>query len=370
MCLDPLIQSDKQFPENLALIEDDHHGACCWSEIKKEYLPPAAVLLTQKTLFTACELGVFDVLSQSEDPLSAATLAERLGTSPTGMERLLNACVGLKLLERNMLNGEAVYKSPELSNLYLAKTSPKSINMTLQFLSKEVYAVANYFDDAVREGTWQQGKTFGIPSGESFNVLYRSEEKMSTFMGHMDGFWNLRGKEEFISKFDLSSFHTICDLGGCSGTLAKVCAAKYPESSVIVYDLPDVVNAANKYKAAEEHQITFQQGDFFKDPIPEADLFILGYIIHDWAEDKCLHLLRKIYNICKPGGGILMAEAIINEDRSGPVHAQMLDLLMLILTEGRERTAKEYAQLLNAVGFKDIRFRSNGNLSEAILAIK
>ncbi|XP_053562408.1 acetylserotonin O-methyltransferase-like [Bombina bombina] len=326
--------------------------------------------LVSKTLFTASELGVFDVLSQSEDPLSAATLAERLGTSPTGTERLLNACVGLKLLERNMLNGEVVYKSTEPSNVYLAKNSPKSIYMSLRYFSKEVYNMSNYLEDAVREGTWQKEKVFGMSSTEMYDILYRSEEQLLAFMGHMDGLSILRGKEELISAFDLSSFHTICDLGGCSGTIAKVCAAKYPESSVFVYDLPKVVNVAKKYNAAEEHQITFQEGNFFQDPLPEADLYILSLITHCWAEDKCLHLLRKIYNACKPGGGILMAEAIINEDMSGPVTSQMLDLIMMMFGDGRERTAKEYKKLLIAAGFKDIRFSINGKLSETILAIK
>ncbi|KAM4702421.1 acetylserotonin O-methyltransferase-like [Discoglossus pictus] len=302
--------------------------------------------LTSKTVFTACEMGLFDLLSQSE--MSTAAIVEHMGSSTSGMEALLNACVGLKLLEVNRQNGEDFYKSTDLSRGYLTKNSPDSLHCSMLQLSTEVYPVANYLENAVR-----------------------SEEKMLSFMHFINSYWNFSDLEKVIAAFDLSSFHTICDLGGCAGALAKWLLSKYPESSIIIYDLPEVVKAAQKYFISpEEQRISFKGGDFFKDPIPDADLYILARILHDWSDDKCSQLLERVYKACKPGGALLIIDAVINEDRSGPVLSQMQDLVMLLYTEGKERTAAEFEKLLKEAGFQDITFSINGSLSEVILAKK
>ncbi|KAM4702420.1 acetylserotonin O-methyltransferase-like isoform 2-T3 [Discoglossus pictus] len=302
--------------------------------------------LTSKTVFTACEMGLFDLLSQSE--MSTAAIVEHMGSSTSGMEALLNACVGLKLLEVNRQNGEGFYKNTELSRGYLTKTSPDSLHSAMVQISTQMYPVANYLENAVR-----------------------SEERMLSFMYFIDSHWNFSCMQRVVSTFDLSSFHTVCDLGGCAGALAKRFISYYPESSIIIYDLPEVVKAAQKYFISpEEHRISFQEGDFFKDPIPDADLYILARILHDWSDDKCSQLLERVYNACKPGGGLLICDAVINEDRSGPVLSQMQDLLMLLCTEGKERTAAEFEKLLKEAGFQDIKFNVKGSLTEVILAIK
>ncbi|KAM4702418.1 acetylserotonin O-methyltransferase-like isoform 1-T2 [Discoglossus pictus] len=325
--------------------------------------------LTSKTVFTACEMGLFDLLSQSE--MSTAAIVEHMGSSTSGMEALLNACVGLKLLEVNRQNGEGFYKNTELSRGYLTKTSPDSLHSAMVQISTQMYPVANYLENAVREGKCQLQRAFGIAPDELFKMTYRSEERMLSFMYFIDSHWNFSCMQRVVSTFDLSSFHTVCDLGGCAGALAKRFISYYPESSIIIYDLPEVVKAAQKYFISpEEHRISFQEGDFFKDPIPDADLYILARILHDWSDDKCSQLLERVYNACKPGGGLLICDAVINEDRSGPVLSQMQDLLMLLCTEGKERTAAEFEKLLKEAGFQDIKFNVKGSLTEVILAIK
>ncbi|KAG8450573.1 hypothetical protein GDO86_003009 [Hymenochirus boettgeri] len=324
-----------------------------------------------RTLFTACELGIFDALSQCEVPMSAAAVAERLGTNAEGTERLMSACVGMKLLEMEIQNEEVVYKNTELSQLYLTKGSPKSVLHALAFCSNYTYRIANNLAEAVREGKSQNEKAFGVSSENLYDCVYRSEEKTLGFIRFIDSLEFLCRKEDVVSTFDLTPFHTICDLGGCSGTLAKVFATKYPESHIIVYDLPAVVQVVEKtFSSADNRHIHFQQGDFFEDPIPDADLYVLAHVIHNWPEDKCLQQLRKIFKSCKPGGGVLIAEAVLKEDRSGPLGAHMQDIVMMLFTNGKERTFSEYKDLLKAAGFENIKFTIKGNLCEAILALK
>uniref|UniRef100_A0A8D0H0S0 Acetylserotonin O-methyltransferase n=1 Tax=Sphenodon punctatus TaxID=8508 RepID=A0A8D0H0S0_SPHPU len=326
--------------------------------------------LISKILFTACELGVFDLLMESEGLLSSDTIAARLGTSVSGMERLLDACVGLKLLRVEMKNKEAFYSNAEISKLYLKKSSPKSQHHNLMYYSKTIYLCWHYLADAVREGKNQYEKAFGISSKDLFEALYRSEEEMLKFMSGLNSIWSICGRD-VIAAFDLSPFHLIYDLGGCAGALAQECISLYPNSSVTIYDLPKVVQMAKKhFVSPEERRITFHEGDFFKDPIPQADLYILARILHDWGDEKCVQLLTKVQKACKPGGGVLLVETLLNEDKSGPLETQLYSMNMLVQTEGKERTPAEYSKLLEAAGFKETQFKKTGKLYDAILGRK
>ncbi|XP_006638080.1 acetylserotonin O-methyltransferase isoform X1 [Lepisosteus oculatus] len=325
--------------------------------------------LVSKTLFAACELGVFDFL-QAGPPRSAAEVAGGLKTSVDGMERLLAACVGLQLLHAHTQNGEALYSNTELSNIYLTRTSPKSLYHSIQYNSQTIYLCWHYLTDAVREGRNQNEKAFGVSSCDLFDALYRSDEEMRKFMQLMNSVWNICGRD-VVTAFDLSPFKTIYDLGGCSGALAKLCVREYPESMVTIFDLPKVVHTAREhFVSSEERRISFHEGDFFKDPLPEADLYILARILHDWTNTRSLELLTKVYRACKPGGGVLLIEALLNEDRSGPLTTQLYSLNMLVQTEGRERTPSEYIGLMATAGFTDIRVQRTGKIYDAILGRK
>ncbi|XP_069615850.1 acetylserotonin O-methyltransferase-like [Ranitomeya imitator] len=214
-------------------------------EYPQKLIDYAYGFLVSKTVFTACELGVFDCLHEAQEPVSAGTIASRLSTTVDGMERLLDACVGLKLL--------------------------------------------------------------GC---------------VSTF--------RMAGEKQFLAILCLYCLNFLC----------------------------------------LQCLFLFIIGDFFNDPIPEADLFIMARIINDWTEEKCLALLRKMYQSCRPGGGVLLVEVLLNEDKSGPVSSQLFSLNMLVQTEGRERTPSEYTKLLTDSGFRDIKVKATGKLYDAILGRK
>nr|XP_020642640.1 acetylserotonin O-methyltransferase-like [Pogona vitticeps] len=279
--------------------------------------------LISKVMFAACELGIFDLLRESGESLSSKVIAERLGSSLHGMERLLDACVGLKLLSIEVKQEGAFYRNTDISNLYLTKSGPKSQYYNLMYYSKTIYLCWHYLADAVREGKNQYERAFGISPKDVFDALYRSEEEMTMFMHGLNAVWSICGRD-VVTAFDLSPFMVIYDLGG----------------------------------------------DFFKDPIPEADLYILARILHDWTDEKCVHLLTKVQNVCKPGGGVLLVETLLNEDKSGPLESQLYSVNMLVQTEGKERTPTEYSNLLTAAGFKEVEIKKTGKLYDAILGRK
>ncbi|XP_042316150.1 acetylserotonin O-methyltransferase [Sceloporus undulatus] len=326
--------------------------------------------LISKVMFTACELGIFDLLKESGKNLSSKVIAERLGCSLHGMERLLDACVGLKLLRAEVNQEEALYGNTEISNLYLTKLGPKSQYHNLMYYSKTIYLCWHYLADAVREGKKQYQRAFGISSKDVFEALYRSEEEMIKFMYGLNATWSICGRDVLVA-FDLSPFTVIYDLGGGAGALAHECISLYPNSAVTIFDLPKVIETTKKhFVSSEERRITYHEGDFFKDHIPEADLYILARILHDWEDEKCVQLLTKVQKVCKPGGGVLLIETLLNEDKSGPLESQLYSLNMLVQTEGKERTATEYGELLTAAGFQETEIKITGKLYDAILGRK
>jgi acetylserotonin O-methyltransferase len=104
--------------------------------------------------------------------------------------------------------------------------------------------------------------------------------------------------------------------------------------------------------------------------LPDADLYAVGRILHDWSDDKVEGLLRKIVSRLPEGGALLVAEKLLAENGVGPVPANMQSLNMLVVTEGRERSLGEYTRLLREAGFAQVEGRRTGVTLDAILARK
>ncbi|XP_070319859.1 acetylserotonin O-methyltransferase [Odocoileus virginianus] len=330
----------------------------------------ASGFMVSQVLFAACELGVFELLAAAPEPLGSAAVSARLGASPRGTELLLDACVSLKLLQADVSGGKAVYANTELASTYLVRGSPRSQQDMLMYTGKTTYVCWGHLAEAVREGRNQYLKAFGIPSEELFSAIYRSEGERLRFMQGLQDVWRLEGAR-VLAAFDLSPFRVICDLGGGSGALAKACVSLYPGCRVIVFDIPGVVQMARThFPASEDERISFHEGDFFKDPLPEADLYILARVLHDWTDAKCSHLLERLYQACRTGGGILVVESLLDADGRGPLTTVLYSLNMLVQTEGRERTPAQYRALLAPAGFRDVQCRRAGGTYDAVLARK
>ncbi|XP_026522741.1 acetylserotonin O-methyltransferase-like [Notechis scutatus] len=185
----------------------------------------------------------------------------------------------------------------------------------------------------------------------------------------MNESWTLYGKE-VVSSFDLSGFQLIYNLDGNNVCLAKELISKYPNCTVKLCDLPEIVEKSKKYSSfSDDSRISFHEGDCFKNPIPEADLYILSKVMYNWSDEKCIQLLTKLFMACKPGGGILVVEPIIDEEVSGSLTAHLYCILLLLHSEGKTRKASEYRMLLNTAGFKDVQSKK-GNVFDVILARK
>ena len=315
-----------------------------------------------KSMFTAVSLGIFEQLAQG--PATAQEIATRIGTDPDATARLLEACAGL--LHKQ---GET-FANTEAASAYLLRSSDLSLTGYILYSDSVLYSLWGHLDDAIREGTHRWNQTFGM-SGPLFDSFFPTPEKMRTFTMGMHGFGVL-SSPAVVRAFDLGAFQTLADLGGATGHLTIAACERYSGLRGIVFDFAKVLDVAREQieKSAARDRIECLAGDFFTDPLPEADLFALGRILHDWAPEKIDLLLRKIYHRLPPQGALLLAEKLVDDGKAGPVPAQMQSLNMLICTEGKERSLPEYRDLLLAAGFQSAEGIRIGKPVDAILARK
>jgi acetylserotonin N-methyltransferase len=329
---------------------------------------PVLALLTafrrSKTMFAAVSLGVFDALVAR--PKAAPALAAELGANPDALARLLDACVGLGLLRRDTTQ----YANTPAAAAYLTQSSPRRLTGYLRFTDEVLWKLWGDLAAGVREGTSGWKRTFGW-DGPIFGNIFRTEEMRREFLMGLHGF-GLISSPRVVEAFDLSRFHRLADLGGATGHLAVAACRRYPAMRSVVFDLPEVVPLAREVVSATEvaGRVEVIAGDFFADPMPEADVYALARVLHDWGEEKIVTLLRKVHDRLPVGGAVLVAEKLIADDRAGPDWAQMQDLNMLVVAEGKERTLGEYAELLRRVGFAEVDGRRTDAPVDAVLGVK
>ncbi|XP_056611204.1 probable bifunctional dTTP/UTP pyrophosphatase/methyltransferase protein isoform X1 [Triplophysa dalaica] len=322
-----------------------------------------------KTLFTAAKLKVFDVLNSSNG-LTLEEVASQINASVFGTERLLDAAVSLGLLEKveQQDDKNAVYRNTEESRRFLVSDSPLSLHGYILHCNDMVWPLFSHLESAVREGTSQHERAFGKINKDMFQDVYYSQDDVKMrFMKAMHSIVKVTGKDVAMA-FDLSSFETACDIGGCTGAMAYELTEAHPGLLVTVFDLPHVIEMRRHFQPrAHNDRVTFVAGDFFKDDLPQADLYILARILHDWSEEKVHVLLNKLSQVCTPGCGLLVSEILLDEERRRPSRALFQALSM---TEGKQRSAREYSDLLKKHGFATQKIKYTNNLLDAMLFIK
>jgi acetylserotonin O-methyltransferase len=315
-----------------------------------------------KTMFTAVSLGVFDALHAA--PAGAEALAAQLGVKPEPLARLLDGCAALALLHKR----DGIYENAAAAETYLYTRSPHSMSGYVRYSEQALYPMWGNLADAVREGTPRWAQNFGL-DGPLFSAFFRTPEAMHDFLMGMHGFGMLTSPK-LAAAFDLSRFRRLADLGGATGHLTIAACELYPDLRGIVFDLPQAGAIAREVvaRSPSASRIEIVSGDFFVDELPEADLFYVGRILHDWSEEKIDRLLARIFQRLPSGGALLIGEKLLAEDGVGPLAANMQSLNMLIVTEGRERSLAEYRALLTRAGFTKVEGRRTGLALDAILA--
>jgi len=317
-----------------------------------------------KTMFAAVKLGVFDLLAGQALP--AAQIAVGIKANPEATSRLCFACVSLGLLEET----GGLFRNSAAAAEYLCQASPNSMAGYILYSNDVLFQMWDHLEDAIREGTHRWNQSFGF-SGPLFDSFFPTDDAMRTFIMGMHGFGAL-SSPAVARAFDLSRFRAVADLGGATGHLTVALCERYPELRGTVVDFAGVLRVAEEQIALSpaRDRIRCVPGDFFREPLPPADLYTLGRILHDWSDAKVGELVRKVFDALPAGGALLLAEKLLDDDKHGPVSAQMQSLNMLVCTEGRERSLAEYTSLLREAGFAEVEAVRTGKPVDAVLARK
>lgn len=316
-----------------------------------------------KTLLSAVEIGVFTELGQG--PLGAETLIQRLALHPRGACDFLDALVALGMLQRQ---GET-YSNAPASGLFLDRSKPTYIGGLLEMANARLYPFWGSLTNALRTGEPQNE----LKEGENFFAkLYADPQRLAGFLRAMTGL-SMGAAQAMAAKFPWHDYATFADLGTARGALPVEVALAHPHLKGIGFDLPPVRPDFDAYASAHglSHRLSFQGGDFFADPLPSADVFVMGHVIHDWDLEQKKFLIRKAYDALRAGGALIVYDAIIDDDRRQNTFGQLMSLNMLIETPGGAGyTAADCQGWMREAGFGETRAQHLLGPDSMIVAIK
>jgi hypothetical protein len=315
-----------------------------------------------RAVYAAAKLGLADRLAGG--PRSAAELAKETGTHARALHRLMRLLAGLGIL-RTERDGQRFSVSP--LGEALKSNAPGYARETLLVLAGEIgWKGFGEYMYSLESGKSGFEKAFGMPA---FDYLSRHPEDAANFTKAMIG---VHGDEPptIAEAYDFSGFGTIVDVGGASGNMLVEILKRYPGPRCVLFDLPHVVrDAPERFRAVGLAERFRAEGGSFFDSVPAfGDAYVISHVIHDWSEEQCLTILRNCHRAMKDDAKLLIVEMVLPEgDEMHP--GKLLDLTMLVLPGGEERTAAEYAALLDKADFRLTRVvptRSAASLVEAV----
>src|SRR6266516_422769 len=226
-----------------------------------------------KTLLSAVELELFTHLGA--EPMTGEDMRERLGLHPRAIPDFPDTLVALGLLNRDGDGPDARYRNTTDTAAFLDKNSPMYVGGLLEMANSRLYGFWGELTEGLRTGEPQnEVKRTGKAM---FEELYSDPARLEQFMRAMQGV-QLGNFHALAEKFDFSRYQTVCDVGGATGQLSMILAAHRPHLRCMSFDLPVVKPIAERYIAASDvaDRVTAVAGDFFADPLPNADVVTMG----------------------------------------------------------------------------------------------
>jgi hypothetical protein len=331
-------------------------------------LKTAFAFWSSKVLLTAVEFGVFTRLGDRR--MTGAELGAELGLHPRGIGDFFDALLAMRFLEREGDGPSARYFNTPAGALYLDQGSPRYVGGILVMLNARLFKFWHDLPDALRTGRPQNEARHGQKG--MFEELYAELPRLEQFLGAMTGLSRINF-EAFAAKFDFSKFKTLCDVGGATGLLCIEVATRNPHLECTSFDLPPVEPIARRHIAAAglNDHIATASGDFFKDPLPKADMITMGMILHDWNLEKKMHLIRAAYDALPAGGALVAIEALIDDARRENVFGLLMSLNMLIeFGDAFDFSGADFRKWCGEVGFRRFDVIHLAGASSAAIAYK
>lgn len=317
-----------------------------------------------KTLLSAVEMELFTELAKHPEDLP--TLQARLGLHPRSAADFLDALVALGFLQRI----DGVYQNTPETDLFLDKNKPSYIGGLLEMANHRLYPFWSHLTEALRTGR-PQNELKGGGTG-LFETLYADPARLKEFMAAMTGV--SRGANLAIArKFPWKRYQRFADIGTAQGDLAVQIALANPHLTGVGFDLPEVEPIFEDYALQNglAQRLRFVGGDFFSQTLPEADVLLMGHILHDWNLEEKKQLIRKAYDALPEGGALVVYESIIDDDRSQNAFGLMMSLNMLIETPGGfDYTGADCTGWMHEAGFRGTRVEHLVGPDSMVVGIK
>jgi hypothetical protein len=323
--------------------------------------PPAAALgqliwgfTVSQALYTAAKLGIADVLRNG--PKSPSEIADAVGADELALHRLCRALTTINILTEDAQGGFATTAMGEL----LSSDHPQSMRpMAILMGSPFVWRPWGELSEAIVTGMPAFDQVYGETFFEYFG---RRPEDASVFNEAMSGATSDQ-LPAILAAYDFSGFSKIADVGGGQGALLRGILEQYPNATGVLCDVPSVVAEASEIRGTSvADRCEYVGADIFQSVPLGADAYILKAIVHDWSDAQSIQILLNCRQAIRDDGKILLIELVIKPSNE-PDFAKWLDLNMLVVLPGRERTEEEFRDLYAAAGFQLTRIIPTGGVS-------
>ncbi|MFB6235333.1 MAG: class I SAM-dependent methyltransferase [Halopenitus sp.] len=302
-----------------------------------------------KTLLTATKLGVFDALA--EGPKTAEELEAELDLHPRSSRDFLDALVALDVLDRE----DDRYRNTPESDAFLVSGKPSNIGGLFEMANDRLYHFWGDLEEALRTG--QPTNELEDDQTHPFEeAIYQDDENLEQFVGAMTGL-SMGAANVLAQEFPWEAYDTVVDLGTSEGIVPKRIAEENDHIEAVGLDLPKVEphfrDFAGQSPAAD--RIEFETGDFFDgEPLPEADVYVLGHILHDWGLDEKREILDRVADAVNDGGSVIIYGTMMDDERRENEMGLLMSLNMLVETpKGFDYTHSEVSDWLQEAGFSD-----------------
>jgi hypothetical protein len=294
-------------------------------------------------VYVAAKLGIADLLK--DGPLSLEDLARQTKAHPHSLYRLLRGLASLGVFAEEDERRFTLTPAAAL----LQDDVPGSQRAMAIMMGEEHYKSWGELFYSVQTGKPSFEKIFGKPV---FEFLSERPEQAAIFDRAMVG---VHGRETcaVLDAYDFSAFSSIADIGGGNGSTLCGILQRHPRLHGTLFDLPGVIGRAhqNVEKAGLSDRLHLVTGDFFESVPSGAETYFLRHIIHDWDDEKALWILENVRRAMGEEGRVLVVESVIPPGND-PCFGKLLDLTMLVIPGGQERTEDEYRTLFGKAGFR------------------
>lgn len=318
-----------------------------------------------KAVLSAVELGVFTRVAQA-GPQTAEELTASLQLHPRAARDFFDALVALRFFDRD---GAGRYRNTPAADLYLDRAKPTYLAGMMEMANARLYKFWGNLTEGLKTGT-PQNELRDEP--DLFDRLYADQNLLRNFLAAMTGLSRTAGRA-IAEKIDWTQYRTVIDVGCAQGAVPVELALRHPHLRGGGFDLPPVRPVFEDFVRENNlsDRLRFYPGDMFKQPLPRADVLVMGHILHDWGMEQKRELVRKAYEALPPGGALVIHDAMIDDERRENVGGLLMSLNMLVETRhGFDYTGADCKQWLREAGFRAVRQEPLGGPDSMVIGVK